>query len=778
MKKKLFTLLTLLLCLCSGAWGAIGDTYTVTFNGSDAQTTAGYFTFSSTHNFNSKFTGAAYDNVTYTSALKMEGSTEIYWTAEAEHTVIILQSDWESKTTTHGTPKTNKLDGTEIPLNSATTGTGYYLYTIEKVAAGTHTISRGSGENGLFMVRVVYTGESQTVVALPTITWNSSTNKASIKCATAGATIYYTTDGSVPTASSSVYSADIPLANSTTVRAIAIKNEVSSAIAKADCYVDHSSVNGFIAKLGLSGGSLNNDQNVWTSTDNSFKLTNNVEGRTIAYANIAGSQDGFKLNHTDSYTLKISDNVKLTKIVVVGKTWLNGNAGNASTIAFDGFTPASGSFFDYVDETYVNTIEFTPETELGYGASITMRPGNNQLGAYIEIYGEEYTKTSTSTTYETTTWDFTNWSDATKTGVKGDETNWNQYEKADNDGLNFGENGRSLTISRGNNSLSYGDPGTKIAETDGLKFTCGAFGLGLMFNLPSATISSTEYSYHGSQYIWLYSKDSKISIENVTKGSIIEIGVESHNGSDVRTVSLNNATQTQGATSGNAAKAYQVCKWEVTKAGTITITPSKGLHIYYIKLDKASESEVVKFTPALDKTTYVTTKALDFSNVNGLKAYAATAAAGGKVTLGEVGAVPAGTPLMLIGTADTEYTVPVAASATAPATNLLRAGDGTTTFGGTSFDYILYSDGKFYQIGEGTVATTKAYLHCETDPTAAAGVRGLSIVFASETTGIGASLMNNEEKLKSGEVYDLQGRKVANPTKGLYIVDGKKVIIN
>jgi hypothetical protein len=38
--------------------------------------------------------------------------------------------------------------------------------------------------------------------------------------------------------------------------------------------------------------------------------------------------------------------------------------------------------------------------------------------------------------------------------------------------------------------------------------------------------------------------------------------------------------------------------------------------------------------------------------------------------------------------------------------------------------------------------------------------------------------MNNEEKLKSGEVYDLQGRKVANPTKGLYIVDGKKVIIN
>ena len=28
-----------------------------------------------------------------------------------------------------------------------------------------------------------------------------------------------------------------------------------------------------------------------------------------------------------------------------------------------------------------------------------------------------------------------------------------------------------------------------------------------------------------------------------------------------------------------------------------------------------------------------------------------------------------------------------------------------------------------------------------------------------------------------GDFFDLQGRKVANPTKGLYIVNGKKVVI-
>lgn len=754
MKKKLFTLLTLALCVCSGAWAAVGDTFTVTFNGSDSQTSKDYFSFSGNHNFNSKFNGATYDGVTYTSGLKMESTTTISWTAEAEHTVIILQSTWETK----GAVQTNKLDGTVISVSDATSGTGYNLYTIENVAAGSHTISRGSGENGLFMVRVVYTGESSTVVALPIITWNSSTNKATITCSTTGATIYYTTDGSEPTASSTVYSEAISLSNSTTVRAIAIKEGTASVIAKEDCYVTHPSA---LAVLGYKGGTVSGD--VWTSTDGQYVLTNNVAGRGINYVNLAGSQDGFKLNHTDSYTLKISDNVKLTKIVVVGKSWLTGNAGNASTVAFDDFTPTSGTFFDYVDETYVNTIEFTPATELGYGATITMRPGNNQLGAYIEIYGEEYTK-STINLDAPVTWDFTNWSSTTQEGLIADATNWDQYEKSGNDGTDFKNNGRTYRNSLSSAALQYS--GADIEETSGLNFTADAYGLAAIFNINTSSIAP-EGGYHGSSYLWLYGKNTKITIPNVTAGSVIEIGVESHKGSEERGITLSNATQTEG---NEKAKLYQVCKWTVNADGDVTITPTSGLHIYYIKLQKASMA--VAFKPAYDKTTYVTTQALDFSNVSGLKAYVATAAAAGKVTLEEVGAVPAGTPLMLVGTAGTEYTVPVAVSAEAPANNMFRAGDGTTEFKGTTFDYILYSDGLFYQIGSGTVATTKAYLHCNTDPTAS-GSRTLALSFGNETTGIS----NVNANVKENCYYDLQGRSVAQPQKGLYIVNGKKVII-
>lgn len=178
-------------------------------------------------------------------------------------------------------------------------------------------------------------------------------------------------------------------------------------------------------------------------------------------------------------------------------------------------------------------------------------------------------------------------------------------------------------------------------------------------------------------------------------------------------------------------------------------------------------------TPAYTMTTYVTPYKMDFTGVDGLKAYVATDADADGVTVTEVtAAVPENTPLLLKGTAGTTYNVPVAASATAPATNKLRAGDGTTVFDGSTYDYLLYSDGKFYQIGSGTIATNKAYLHLESDP---AGARALDIIFdGAEASSISDAVKSVE---KNEGYFDLQGRRVAQPTKGLYIVNGKKVIV-
>ena len=76
----------------------------------------------------------------------------------------------------------------------------------------------------------------------------------------------------------------------------------------------------------------------------------------------------------------------------------------------------------------------------------------------------------------------------------------------------------------------------------------------------------------------------------------------------------------------------------------------------------------------------------------------------------------------------------------------------------------------FYKLQAGkTIGANKAYL------TYSAGAREF---FPIEGNVTGIEMPKAETTNSDAEVYDLQGRQVANPTKGLYIVNGKKVFIN
>ena len=75
----------------------------------------------------------------------------------------------------------------------------------------------------------------------------------------------------------------------------------------------------------------------------------------------------------------------------------------------------------------------------------------------------------------------------------------------------------------------------------------------------------------------------------------------------------------------------------------------------------------------------------------------------------------------------------------------------------------------FYKLKDGkSLSPGKAYLYYT-------GSLAREFFGFDEATGIDATLMNSEKV--DGVVYDLQGRRVAQPTKGLYIVNGKKVVI-
>ena len=87
--------------------------------------------------------------------------------------------------------------------------------------------------------------------------------------------------------------------------------------------------------------------------------------------------------------------------------------------------------------------------------------------------------------------------------------------------------------------------------------------------------------------------------------------------------------------------------------------------------------------------------------------------------------------------------------------------------------YVLNTGTKgagFYKLAEnGTVPANKAYLVYD----GAASSREYYLF--DEATAISAPLVNSE--VVNSEVYDLQGRRVNTPTKGVYIVNGRKVVI-
>lgn len=182
--------------------------------------------------------------------------------------------------------------------------------------------------------------------------------------------------------------------------------------------------------------------------------------------------------------------------------------------------------------------------------------------------------------------------------------------------------------------------------------------------------------------------------------------------------------------------------------------------------------EPVTVTLQQEMETFCSASALDFSK-SGLKVYTAQVIDGVAV-LTEVssGQVPSSRGVILMGTPGNYEAMPIESAAAFENNELY----GRTTDGKVSYEY----NGKYCYILQGGVfkkATGekikggKAYLNTTYDITAA-GARELKIVFASEATGIKAI-----EAATDKNVYDLQGRKVAAPQKGLYIINGKKMIV-
>lgn len=198
-------------------------------------------------------------------------------------------------------------------------------------------------------------------------------------------------------------------------------------------------------------------------------------------------------------------------------------------------------------------------------------------------------------------------------------------------------------------------------------------------------------------------------------------------------------------------------------------------------------------------TTFASPYALNLSNMTAsegeVKAYYASAVGGSSVTMTTTeAAIQAGEGIMLKGTPTATITIPIVTSGSAIDGNKLVGVTTNTTITKETENYANFfvlsnnngtaefqnlknwleskKSGSDTEYNTVTINAGKAYL----DATGATGAR-LSIAFDDETTGVQELKNSKIDGLQTGDCYNLRGQRVSQPTKGLYIVNGKKVIM-
>ena len=182
--------------------------------------------------------------------------------------------------------------------------------------------------------------------------------------------------------------------------------------------------------------------------------------------------------------------------------------------------------------------------------------------------------------------------------------------------------------------------------------------------------------------------------------------------------------------------------------------------------------------------TFSSTEKLDFTDVDGLTAYKATATGESSVTLKDVtGIVPAETGLLLKGDAKTYYIPMSTETATADVDGNLLQSTATAEYEVTGSEtgtaYVfgkLVDEVGFFKAAAGKkIGVGKSWLLVP--GTGAKDVEFLSFVFGDEEQGETDDIKAVSTKVEKGVRYNLAGQKVGADYKGIVIVNGKKVII-
>ena len=311
-----------------------------------------------------------------------------------------------------------------------------------------------------------------------------------------------------------------------------------------------------------------------------------------------------------------------------------------------------------------------------------------------------------------------------------------------------------------------------------LDFTTNAWGIS---ESPTKTVDATEFTsggytitlagstgngyYFDTDNIMLGKKDASLTLPafgfNVSKIKVY--GTTGASSSVTFNIYVGEDAVSTSATSSKEDHEFVIDpeKREVGTIYVVKVTNANNMRISKIEVyGNGCEAGVV--TDA-GWASYVTTKAMRFAEGD---AYVVSDANSTTAMLAPVTDVRSNTAVLLKG--EGAKTAMVLEEQPAAVTNLLAVSTGGSVDG-----FVLAKPaGKnvgFYKWNGGSLTSGKVYL-----PTPAGAPEYLAFSFGDVT---GIDDVRSKMADVRGEVYDLQGRKVAQLTKGLYIMNGKKIII-
>jgi hypothetical protein len=324
--------------------------------------------------------------------------------------------------------------------------------------------------------------------------------------------------------------------------------------------------------------------------------------------------------------------------------------------------------------------------------------------------------------------------------------------------------GQAAVFSWGGTTSTYGEKTgytlpLKANQVYELSFKISGWRDGDFANVVTATLDGVSYSLNPSQFVQAINvsegnpfKEVKFYLTPVNENSILNIYANHHHAiADLKLMKVADNLPI------NDAQNY-----DIMQAGKIDVELTRTIK-------EGVNSVVLPFELTAD----------DIAELGGTGAVAYTVsdydAEKESLKLAEAESVPANTPFFLKATA-------ASTSSFVFDEKTIVAGEPTKTVGDVTLvgtyakidavpegSYIL-SGGKFYLVNSTvSLKPTRAYV---TVP-AGAGAKSVLNVEVDDATAI----VGVESEVANSEVYDIAGRKVSAPARGLYIANGKKVLV-